>query len=257
MDAGVRQGGSARRRELLDAAYRYVLDHGLADLSLRPLAAAIGSSPRVLLFLFGSKDGLVRALLARARADELVVLDRVRRAGGAGGLPAAAEAVWTWLAAPEHRALLTLWLEGYTRSLVEPDGVWAGFAARTVGDWLAVLDDVAGQDGRDVVDRTLLLAVLRGALLDLLATGDVDRTSAAVARHLSRASQLATAASAAPRNPQGMTQSVNEAPEPDSQEFLDEMDTVEKVSPDVPADEAPLDAASISTDPGPNTDPAA
>ncbi|MEX3648859.1 TetR family transcriptional regulator, partial [Mycolicibacterium porcinum] len=50
---------SARKIELLEAAYRYALAHGLGDLSLRPLAAAIGSSPRVLLFLFGSKDGLV------------------------------------------------------------------------------------------------------------------------------------------------------------------------------------------------------
>src|SRR5215468_11131787 len=62
---------SLRHNELLDRAYEYALEHGLADLSLRPLAAAIGSSPRVLLYLFGSKEGLVRALLARARADEL------------------------------------------------------------------------------------------------------------------------------------------------------------------------------------------
>ncbi len=60
---------SARQAELLELAYRYALEHGLADLSLRPLAAAVGSSPRVLLYLFGSKDGLVRALLARARSD--------------------------------------------------------------------------------------------------------------------------------------------------------------------------------------------
>jgi hypothetical protein len=62
-----------------------------------------------------------------------------------------------------------------------PEGAWAGFATRTVDDWLAVLDDVGGGDE---VDRTLLLAVLRGALLDLLATGDVARTSAAVAWYL-------------------------------------------------------------------------
>ena len=36
---------SARRTELLEPAYRYVLEHGLGELSLRPLAAAIGSSP--------------------------------------------------------------------------------------------------------------------------------------------------------------------------------------------------------------------
>ena len=181
VDAGMEPGGSARRRELLDAAYRYVLEHGLADLSLRPLAAAIGSSPRVLLFLFGSKDGLVQALLARARADERAVLDQVWRASVAGGPPAAAEAIWAWLAAPEHRALLILWLEGYARALVERDGAWAGFAARTVGDWLELLTDVAPGDD---VDRTLLLAVLRGCLIDLLATGDGARTGAAVRRYL-------------------------------------------------------------------------
>jgi AcrR family transcriptional regulator len=172
---------SARRRALLEAAYRYVLEHGLVDLSLRPLAAAVGSSPRVLLFLFGSKDGLVRAVLERARAEELAVLATVRRAGASGGLAAAVDALWAWLAAAEHRPLLALWVEGYARALVEPDGPWAGFAERTVRDWLEVLDDVGGGDA---VDRTLLLAVLRGALLDLLATGDAERTGAAVARFL-------------------------------------------------------------------------
>ena len=62
---------SARQGELLELAYQYALQHGLTDLSLRPLAMAIGSSPRVLLFLFGSKDGVIRALLGRARARPL------------------------------------------------------------------------------------------------------------------------------------------------------------------------------------------
>jgi AcrR family transcriptional regulator len=184
-------GGSARRHELLEAAYGYVLERGLADLSLRPLATAIGSSPRVLLFLFGSKDGLVRALLARARADELDVLDRVRQAGSAGGPRAAADAIWAWLAAPERRGLLTLWLEGYARALVESDGVWEGFASRTVRDWLGLLDEVSTE--ADDVDRTLLLAVLRGCLLDLLASGDVARTSAAVDRYLRMIDERAVA----------------------------------------------------------------
>lgn len=64
--AGDDSSPSERKTARLEAAYRYVLEHGLMDMSLRPLVAAIGSSPRVLLYLFGSKDGLVRALLARA-----------------------------------------------------------------------------------------------------------------------------------------------------------------------------------------------
>jgi AcrR family transcriptional regulator len=171
---------SPRRTELLEAAYAYALTHGLGDMSLRPLAAAIGSSPRVLLYLFGSKDGLIRELLARARADEIALL----RDTPAGDTREAMLRIWAWLSDPEHRALLTLWTEAYARSLIEPDGPWSSFAAATVGDWLELL--AAGQPAsiRDTAEgaaqRTAALAVLRGALLDLLATGDRPRTTAAV-----------------------------------------------------------------------------
>ncbi|MFC0505499.1 TetR/AcrR family transcriptional regulator [Micromonospora costi] len=177
---------SARRDELLESAYRYVLRSGLAELSLRPLATAIGSSPRVLLFLFGSKDGLIRELLARARSDELALLDRVR-ADSAGSDPATVtRATWRWLVDPAHRPLLTLWLEAYARSLVDPGGPWTGFARQTVDDWLGVLagPTTPRRSDRGPAGHTLTLAVLRGALLDLLATGDADRTTAAVEEHL-------------------------------------------------------------------------
>ncbi|WP_280344131.1 TetR/AcrR family transcriptional regulator [Nocardia neocaledoniensis] len=172
---------SARQTELLEAAYRYALEHGLADLSLRPLASAIGSSPRVLMFLFGNKDGLVRALLARARTDELAFLGELTDRPAPADLAAAVDRVWRWLAAPDHRPLLRLWTEAYARSLVEPDGPWSGFARATVDDWLTLLArfQPTGNTGA-VTDRTLALAVLRGCLLDLLATGDESRVTAAV-----------------------------------------------------------------------------
>jgi AcrR family transcriptional regulator len=176
---------SARKRELLAAAYQYVLANGLADMSLRPLAKAIGSSPRVLVFLFGSKDGLTRALLARAREDELSYLEELREGRG---LAATGTEVWSWLAAPSHRALLALWVEGYARSLIGMPGPWAEFGAHTVSDWLELLAARQPADRRNTLagetERTLLLAVLRGALLDLLATGDTDRVTRAVEQHL-------------------------------------------------------------------------
>lgn len=186
--AGSQQSDSARKRELLDAAYRYALANGLAEYSLRPLASAIGTSPRVLLFLFGSKDGLTRALLARAREDELAALSALRPTHDHPGLAAMASDVWAWLIDPSHRAILTLWLEGYARSLLAEPGPWASFAPETVTDWLDLLaqsqppDQRGSQAGED--ERTLLLAVLRGAFLDVLATGDVGRATRAVRRHL-------------------------------------------------------------------------
>lgn len=182
---------SPRRQELLEAAYAHALRSGLGDLSLRPLAEEIRSSPRVLLYLFGSKDGLIRALLARARADELEHIQQLATAQkDQHNLQSIARELWRWLSDGAHRGLLTLWVESYARSLIDPDGPWTGFARDTVSDWLALLATGQPAELRDteaaLAQRTLVLAVLRGALLDLLATGDAGRTTAAV--HL----QLAT-----------------------------------------------------------------
>jgi AcrR family transcriptional regulator len=168
---------------LLGLAYEYVLARGLADMSLRPLAKAIGSSPRVLLFLFGSKDNLIRALLDRARRDELAAIAAFGKSDGPADLAEAANQVWRWLADPGRRHLIGLWVEAYARSLVDPDGPWAGFAEQTVQDWLGLLADVRAGARRGqaaAAQRTAVLAVLRGAMLDLLATGDADRVGQAV-----------------------------------------------------------------------------
>lgn len=154
---GVQSADSARKVGLVDAAYEYATRHGLVEVSLPPLAEAIGSSPRVLLFLLGSKDELIQALLVRARVDELAMLDdlahglhRAHRSRAASAVgpdePArTARQAWEWLAAPAHRGLLTPLGGRYARSLVDPPGPWSSFARRPVDDWLDVLatDDSA------------------------------------------------------------------------------------------------------------------
>jgi AcrR family transcriptional regulator len=178
---------TGRREDLLERAYDYVKANGMAQLSLRPLATAIGSSPGVLLFLFGSKDELVTALLARARADELEALAAVKDTG-AYDVRNVAERLWRWLSSPDHQALLRLWVESYAQSLVDPDGPRSGFARSTVRDWLDLLAEAQPPRSRasaeSEAERTLLLAVLRGGMLDLLATGDEQRVGDAVLRHV-------------------------------------------------------------------------
>jgi len=182
---GVARQPSPRQDELLELAYRYVLAHGLADMSLRPLAQAIGSSPRVLLYLFGSKDGLIRALLDRTRRDELAAIEALRQDPASADLAETARQVWQWLANPEHRHLLGLWVEAYGRSLADPGGPWAGFAAQTVQDWLALLASrqppALRRSRAGAAQRTAVLGVLRGVMLDLLATGETERAGEAVA----------------------------------------------------------------------------
>jgi AcrR family transcriptional regulator len=184
-----RQTSSPRRNELLTAAYAYVQSTGLAEVSLRPLAAAIGSSPRVLLFLFGSKDGLIRAILERARRDEVEFIASLDPSSG-GTLADVARQTWGWLSQPGNRAVLALWTEAYGRSLIAPRGPWGDFAAGTVRDWLDLLAAAQSPARRrtaaGAAERSMVLAVLRGGLLDLLATGDLTRTTAAVGLALGR-----------------------------------------------------------------------
>ena len=171
---------SARETELLELAYAYVLEHGISELSLRPLASAIGSSPRVLLFLFGSKDALVRRLLDRARQDELDWLAEQSPQDFTGTV----RSVWAWLSDPLHAGLLRLWTEAYARSLTDPSGPWGEFARTTVEDWLPLLAAAQPPALRRTAagrgQRTAALALLRGAMLDLLATGDRTRVDRAV-----------------------------------------------------------------------------
>jgi AcrR family transcriptional regulator len=171
---------SARELELLEKAYAYVLEHGVSELSLRPLASAVGSSPRVLLFLFGSKEELVRRLLARARQDELALLADHEPTDLSGTV----RLVWAWLSDPAHAGLLRLWTEAYARSLTDPSGPWGEFASATVDDWLGLLAAAQPVEVRRTArgrgERTAALALLRGATLDLLATGDRVRVDRAV-----------------------------------------------------------------------------
>lgn len=51
------------KQALLSALADYVLEHGLNTASLRPMAAAANTSDRMLIYHFGSKDGLIVELL--------------------------------------------------------------------------------------------------------------------------------------------------------------------------------------------------
>lgn len=161
----------ARRAELLGALLAYSADHGLSEVSLRPLAAAVGSSPRVLLYFFGSKDELVREVHLHARREQLALVDE--KLAGYDDPAAALRALWRWLTDPAHHNVERFFFEGYARSLQGQVGPWRGFGESSVREWLPRLRELLAEDA------TLALATIRGLLLDLLATGERDRVDAA------------------------------------------------------------------------------
>jgi AcrR family transcriptional regulator len=167
-------GDSRRRAELLDRLLEYSATHGLSGTSLRPLAAAVGSSPRMLLYFFGSKEGLVRAVHRHARRVQLELLADTLLDGA--GRTDAVRALWRWISDPAHHDVTRFFFESYARSLHDRDGAWAGFGETSVREWLP---QVGRAVGGSEAEATVTLAVLRGLLLDLLATGDTERVQAA------------------------------------------------------------------------------
>jgi len=174
------------RNRLLEGAVEYVAAHGVGDVSLRRLAAALGTSHRMLIYHFGSKEGLlvevVRAVEARQR-DAMAEL-ALESGGSAGEM---IRRMWVRLAdpglAPHERLFFELYgqaLQGRPHAAPLLEGIvdlWLEPAAA-----LAVEHGIAPEDAR--ASARLGLAVMRGLLLDLLATGDRAGADAAMERFI-------------------------------------------------------------------------
>jgi len=172
----------AHRAELLERVAAYAYKNGIADLSLRPLARAVGSSPRVLLYYFSSKQELVLEILSRARARQQAVFERLRSADGASPLESC-RAIWAEMSAAKALPGFRLFFEVYGMALRNRRR-FAGFLAHAVEDWLVFLEAPFARDGCSRGEAraraTIILAGFRGFLLDLCATNDRARVGRAV-----------------------------------------------------------------------------
>ncbi|MQY26655.1 TetR/AcrR family transcriptional regulator [Nocardia aurantia] len=164
-----------RRAELLDAMVEYTIEHGFSELSWRPAAAALGVSPTTLVHHFGTREQMLEAVLGRLR--ERIFAAVGPRDGDHPDLAAAARAVWTRTSDPRQWAEFRLFFAVYGRALQAPHQ-FERFLDRVVTDWMNALCEAQGPGvDADLARRraTLIIATLRGLLLDLLATGDRDR----------------------------------------------------------------------------------
>jgi AcrR family transcriptional regulator len=166
-----RTADEARRAELLDRAVDYVCHNGLGELSLRPLAKAIGSSPRVLLYYFGSKEALVVEIVGRGRARQRAMMAQLKLSSNSPR--EVARALWLEWSKPEWEPLTRLSFEVYTLALSDPSR-FPGFLEGSIGEWLEALR------GCTKTQATVLIAGFRGFMLDLLATHDRARINRAV-----------------------------------------------------------------------------
>jgi AcrR family transcriptional regulator len=167
-----------RRSELLEAVGEYVLDHGIASLSLRRVAKNVGVSHATLQHHFGSKEQLVDEIVEHLLGRTLVP-GPVRPGLDSDGRLRDLWAAWT---SPTGRRDIRLFLEIVGQSLFDEPG-YARTVKRSMDGRIHALADAVMAQGCPPEEApavaTLMLAQLRGLLTDLLVTGDEERVGAA------------------------------------------------------------------------------
>jgi AcrR family transcriptional regulator len=153
----------------------YAVEYGFSELSWRPIAATLGITPTTLVHHFGSKTQMLQAILGRLR--ERMFLATSQQLGQQPDPATAARAVWKLAAAPRQAAEFRLFFAVYGQALQAPQQ-YAAFLDHVVSDWMSELIDAQrpNTDQATATRRvTFVIAVIRGLLLDLLATGDRHR----------------------------------------------------------------------------------
>jgi len=184
--AQVAVDGRARRWQthrpaLLHAATEYALETGVANLTLRPLAEAIGTSITSLVRQFGSKDELVHEICRDLQARMVVALQEVW-SETAGDPAEVLRALWRMWLLPEYMRQFAFLFELYGLALRYPDR-YEWFANSVVEEWMTPFEEALTAQGHNL-DRarnltTLVLGIVRGLHLDLAATQDIERVGAA------------------------------------------------------------------------------
>jgi AcrR family transcriptional regulator len=168
---------------MLDAVIGHVTEHGLTDVSLRELATAVGSSHRMLLYHFGSREGLVAAIVARIEAGQRALLAQL--AEEADSAVDLVRRQWAQLSDPAMAPFVRLFFEATAMALHGRPGT-EGFLDGLTSSWLRDAAAVAERMGLDTDEAGIRLgvAVLRGLLLDAVASGDVAGPTAALEAYL-------------------------------------------------------------------------
>lgn len=178
---------SQRREDLLSASIEYLLENGVADLSLRPLAAKVGSKARLLVYHFGSKDALITEAMLAVREqvkENFAALVRDSRNRKPSQI---VRAFWAWATSRQHERYLRLFFEVHGLALQNPKQ-YGRYLEGAFTTWVELMGAVLPAKLSPAKRRalaSLAVSTVIGLMLDYLSSGDKKRTSGALAEFAS------------------------------------------------------------------------
>lgn len=169
---------SMRKALLLDSLIAYLVRHGVADVSLRPMAAAVGTSARLLIFHFGSKERLLLEVLDEMQVRLQRSLSQLLKERG----PARAAPLrlfWDWALKDANFAQLRVLYQLHILA-AQDHRTYGRFLKRNSLNWLESVQAVLKPSQRSPAFSTLIVAVFDGLFIEVMSTGDRRRTSTAI-----------------------------------------------------------------------------
>lgn len=167
-----------RREELVVAATAWVLEHGLGGLSLRPLAKAIGTSDRMLVYYFGSRDDLVAAISEFAGQQLVAAMPAVDPARPPRSAKVWLDQAWALFSDDGIRPAMQLLFELDALAARAP-GPARDAAAAVTARWLRVVDDALAALRVPLRRRRELGPVVAAAMVGLALEHLVSNTASA------------------------------------------------------------------------------
>jgi AcrR family transcriptional regulator len=173
-----------RRTELLEKIVDVLLADGISSLSLRPLAKAVGTSARLLIYHFGSKEKLLTDALEQVRQRIEGSLRELAEKEGPMSLAEFLPMFWSWAIRDPNQKYFRLLFEIDGLAMQNRERFPADFWGAGFARWRWVFETEFGSpvDKNGAATATFQLAALNGLLHDYLCTGDRERTTAGLHR---------------------------------------------------------------------------
>jgi AcrR family transcriptional regulator len=161
-----------KKQALLEQCLEAAIVSGMIDLSINTIAKNIGTSGRMLVYHFGSKQELERQLitLLEIRLREKLWSFETVALGSENSLTTTLLAMWQHLTSPAMHGLLKLTMDLNQRA-IHGDVETQHFLERENQQWVDSLVNLTNDKTRALA----LLHLFQGAILDFLTTGNAQR----------------------------------------------------------------------------------
>ncbi len=166
------------KADILDSCVNYCIKNGFSDLSLRTLADSIGTSHRMLIYYFLSREQLLKSILEEYRHRQIAsIAEDLDSIHSVEALEKVISKIWFRLSSVEFHSFSTAFFEFYircVRTIKNADS--QEFLKAAIDDWLDPVNSALGRLGISLEKRCIisrfLLGALRGLVLDSLVVAD-------------------------------------------------------------------------------------